>query len=228
MFFQDRHELSLAPKCFFLGAIAVVMAAAWWMMFPLADSGPEWLEPYLLRGDAIRRGLVLFCLIVYAVRVTATTLVFLKRKFIWAEAFIITALMTFALLVFAREGGSNPQPAGLLEIIGLALFLSGSYFNTWSEYQRQRFKADPAIQGRLYTEGLFRLSRHVNYFGDMILFSGLALVTGRVVMLVIPLIMALNFVLFLIPRKEAYLANKYGPQFQDYARRTRKFIPLIY
>ncbi|MBW2618135.1 MAG: DUF1295 domain-containing protein [Deltaproteobacteria bacterium] len=204
------------------------MAAAWWMMFPLTDSGPEWLEPYLLRGDAIRRGLVLFCLIVYAVRVTVTTLVFLKRKFPWAEAFIITVWMTFALLAFARVGGSNPQPMGLLEIIGLALFLSGSYLNTWSEYHRQRFKADPATQGRLYTEGLFRLSRHVNYFGDVVLFSGLALVTGRLVMLVIPLIMALNFILFFIPRQEAYLANKYGPQFQDYAKRTRKFIPLIY
>jgi protein-S-isoprenylcysteine O-methyltransferase Ste14 len=228
MYFLDQHQLSLAPKCLFLGAISAAMIAAWWMMFPLTDSVPEWFEPYLLSGDPIRRGLVLFCLTAYALRVTVTILAFLKRKLIWTEAIIITSLMTFVLLVFAREGGSNPQPISLLEITGLALYVGGSFINTWSEYERYRFKIDPANQGRLYTLGLFRLSRHANYFGDVVLFSGLAVVTGRFGMLVIPLIMAGNFLLILIPLKEAYLAKKYGSQFSDYAKRTRKFVPFIY
>jgi steroid 5-alpha reductase family enzyme len=161
-------------------------------------------------------------------RVTVTILVFVKRKLIWIEAIIITSLMTFVLLAYAREGGANLQPVGLLEIIGLVLYLGGSYLNTWSEHQRQCFKSDPANQGRLYTQGLFRFSRHVNYLGDVVLFSGLTLVTGRPNMLVVPLIMALNFVLILIPRKEAYMARKYGSQFKDYTTQARKFIPLVY
>lgn len=204
------------------------MIAVFWMMFPQTDPVPQWFEPYLLHGDIIRRGLVLFCLGAYAFRVTVTILVFVKRKLIWAEAIIITTLMTIALLAFARAGGSNPQPAGLLAIIGLVLYLGGSFVNTYSEYQRQNYKSDPARHGRLYTQGLFRLSRHVNYFGDVVLFLGLALVTGRLSMVVIPLVMALNFVFVIIPRKETYLAQKYGSQFSDYAKQTRRLVPFIY
>jgi len=228
MFYLDQHETSLGPKCLFLGAVMVVMIVAWWMMFPSADSLPEWLDPYLLNGDFIRRGLVFFCLAVYVLRVTVTTLIFLKRKFIWGEAFIVTFFMTFVLLVFAWEGGANPNPVGLIEVAGLAFYFGGSYLNTFSEYQRQQFKFYPTNKGQLYTLGLFGLSRNINYFGDIVLFSGLALVTGRVTLLVIPFFMALNFVFFIIPQKEAYLSEKYGSQFRNFSKQTRKLIPFFY
>ncbi len=228
MFFLEIHESSLGPKCVFLGAIGATLLASWGMMYAPADSVPESLRSYLLAGDPFRQGLVLACLIVYILRLAVTTLVFLRRKFIWAEALIITFLMPFALLGFARAGGSNPWPVGLLEILGLVLFLGGSVINTLSEAQRRRFKSDPANQGRLYTQGLFGYARHINYLGDTILFSGLALVTGRLVMLIIPLAMTLNFIWVLIPRKESYLARKYGDEFRDYEGRTKRFIPSIY
>ena len=47
-------------------------------------------------------------------------------------------------------------------------------------------------------------------------------------LLVIPLIMALNFVFFIIPRLDKYLVNKYGEEFEEYAGRTKKLIPGIY
>ena len=228
MFFLDRQETSLAPKCLFLGAISVVLVIVRGMMFLSPDSVPGWFEPYHLGGDSLRRALVFFCLAVYALRVTATILIFLKRKFIWVEAILVTLFMAFVLLVFARAGGANPQPTGWFESIGLALYVGGSYLNTWSEYERNRFKSDAANAGRLFTQGLFRLSWNINYFGDVVLFSGLALVTGQVTMLVIPLLMALNFVFFIIPRKEAYLGEKYGAPFTDFARQTKKLIPFVY
>ncbi len=228
MLFLDQHEASLGPKCLFLGAILVAMIVAWWMMFPSTNSVPIWLEPYLLNGDFIRRSLVFFCLAVYVLRVTVTTLVFLKRKFIWGEAFIVTIFMTFVLLVFAWRGGANPNSVGLVEVAGLAFYFGGSYLSTVSEYQRQHFKSNPANKGELYTLGLFGLSRNINYFGDIVLFSGLARVTGRVTLLVIPLIRTLNFVFFIIPQKEAYLSEKYGSQFRDFSKQTRKLIPFIY
>jgi protein-S-isoprenylcysteine O-methyltransferase Ste14 len=228
MFFQDRHELSLAPKSVFLGAILATLVAAWGMMYAPTGSLPEFLQPYLLRGDHLRRGLVLFCLVLYSLRVAATTLIFLQRKLIWTEALIITFLMPFALLGFARAGGSNPSPLGFLEITGVVLFLAGSAINTLSEHQRRRFKSEPVNGGRLYTQGLFGYARHINYLGDTILFSGLALVTGRMIMLVIPLVMTLNFILVLIPRKEAYLERKYGEGFREYRKRIKRFIPYVY
>jgi protein-S-isoprenylcysteine O-methyltransferase Ste14 len=228
MFFLNLHEASLAPKCLFLGMVSAALTALLWMMFPLMTPVPNWFEPYLLNGDPVRRGLVFMCLAVYVLRVTLTILLFLKRKFIWFESLIVSPLMTFVILVIGREGGANSQPLGLLEFTGLALYFTGSFLNTWSEFQRQQFKSDPTNLGRLYTYGLFRISRNINYFGDVVLFSGLALVTGRFSMLVIPLFMGLNFVLFIIPRKEAYLAEKYGSQFSEFRKKSKTLIPYLF
>jgi steroid 5-alpha reductase family enzyme len=228
MFFLDRHEFSAAPKCLFLAAMLVALSAAFLMIVPFAGSVPAWLEPYRLEGDAFRRGLVLFALGFYVLRLMFTTLVFLKRKLIWGEAVAITALMTVVLVAYARAGGANPQPVGLVEILGLILYIAGSYLNTASEAQRQRAKSAPDGAGRLFTGGLFALARHINYFGDVVLFAGLALLTGRLSLLVIPVAMAINFLAFIIPRKEAYMAKKYGADFTDYAARTRKLIPFVY
>ncbi len=228
MFFLDQHDLSLAPKCLFLGMVSAALIAVFWMMFPLSPSVSDWFQSFLLTGDLIRRVVVFACLAVYFFRVTVTILLFLKRKFIWLESLIVTTLMTIVILAFGRAGGSNPNPIGAVEFIGLALYIAGSYLNTWSEYQRQQFKSDSANKGRLYTQGLFGISRNINYFGDVVLFSGLALVTGQLSLLVIPLAMGLNFVLFIIPRKEAYLAEKYGSQFSDFRHKSKVLIPFLY
>ena len=228
MFFMDQHETSFAPKCFFVVAVLVALIVAWVLMFPLMGSVPKWLEPYLLNGDLIRRGVVFFCLAVYVIRVTVTIFVFMKRTFIWFEAFIVTSFMTAVLLIVAWKGGANPDPVGFVEVVGLVFFLGGSFLNSYSEYQRQRFKSDPTNKGQLYTQGLFKLSTNINYFGDIVLFSGLALVTGRLTLLFIPFSMAVNFVFFIIPRKEAYMSEKYGSQFRDFSKKTRKLIPFCY
>ncbi len=69
---------------------------------------------------------------------------------------------------------------------------------------------------------------HINYFGDIVLFTGFAMVTHNLSMLVIPMIMAVNFVFNIIPTLDRYLERKYGNEFRDYARKTKKLIPLAY
>lgn len=228
MFFFPAGSTSAATRWFCLTGIVAVTLWAGWMMFPRVLAPPHWLSSWTLQGDPLRKGLLLACLAVYALRLTLTLFVFLQRKFIWTEALTVTGLMVFVIFSFARQGGANIHPVGAVEAVGLLLYLAGSYLNTRAEYDRLRFKSQPANHGRLYTRGWFALVRHPNYLGDSILFSGLALVTGRPAMLVIPLIMTLNFVLILIPRKEAYLKANYGQAFIDYAAGTRKFIPRIY
>jgi len=228
MIYLDRHEPSLGPKWLFLTLMTVAMVLAGWMMFARPEYAPSRFDRYLLEGDLFRRILVFACLFIYFIRVAGTILVFVKRKLLWTESLIISSIMPLVLLVFSRQGGSNPLSVGLVEVVGILIYLLGSYFNTCSEYQRQRFKSDPANRGRLFTSGLFSLARHINYFGDVLLFSGLALVTGRPGTLMIPLVMTLNFIFVLIPRKEAYLKGKYGGQFLDYSGRTKKIIPYVY
>jgi len=141
---------------------------------------------------------------------------------------LVSGLMSFALFSFAKVGGDSHQPVGALDYFSIFLYLFGSGLNTYSEYTRYIWKKQAAHKGRLYKEGLFKYSMHINYFGDVVLFTGFALLTYSFSLLVIPLIMALNFIFFIIPRLDKYLARKYDEEFKEYAVRTKKFIPGIY
>ncbi len=141
---------------------------------------------------------------------------------------LVSGLMTFALFAFAKVGGNSHQPIGVLDYLIIIIYLFGSWLNTFSEYTRYKWKKQEANKGRLYTEGLFKYAMHINYFGDIVLFTGFALITMRFSLLVIPLIMALNFVFFIIPRLDNYLEKKYGEEFKNYATKTKKLIPWVY
>jgi protein-S-isoprenylcysteine O-methyltransferase Ste14 len=69
---------------------------------------------------------------------------------------------------------------------------------------------------------------HINYFGDVVLFTGFAILTHNFFILLIPLLIILNFVLFYIPAMDRYLNSKYGEEFREYAKNTKKLIPLVY
>jgi len=228
MIFKDQYDKSTWNKSVFSGCILISLLAALWLMFADGATSNTWLMQYQLSGDFVRRLLIASCLIIYFVRLQVTVWVFQKRKWTWLETITITVLMSFVLYAFARAGGNSKQVVGYVEAIGILLYLSGSYLNTHSEYYRHVWKLQAENQGRLYTQGLFSLSMHINYFGDIILFTGLAMATHRLSMLVIPLIMALNFVFNIIPSLDRYLEQKYKDEFRDYSRITKKLIPLIY
>ena len=69
---------------------------------------------------------------------------------------------------------------------------------------------------------------HINYSGDIVLFTGFAMVTHSLSMLVIPLIMAANFIFNIIPSLDRYLEKKYKDEFRNYSMKTKKLVPLIY
>ena len=48
------------------------------------------------------------------------------------------------------------------------------------------------------------------------------------ILMVIPLVMTLNFIVVIIPRLDRYLADSYGEEFEQYARRTKKLAPFLY
>ena len=136
--------------------------------------------------------------------------------------------MSLALFSFAFVGGNSQIAINALDYSGIILYLTGSWINTQSEYTRHIWKQNEQNKGKLYTDGLFKYSVHINYFGDLLLFIGLALITQSFSLLIIPLIMALNFVIYVIPSLDKYLENKYGDDFIEYASRTKKLIPGIY
>jgi len=228
MIFIDKYDRSFWGKSVFSGCILITLLITLWMMFAGHETSDTWLKQYQLDGDLVRRILIASCLIIYFLRLQVTVWIFQKRKWAWLEIITITVLMSFVLYAFAKVGGSNKQGVGAVEAIGILLYLSGSYINTHSEYSRHVWKLKEENRGRLYTEGLFSSSMHINYFGDIVLFAGLAMVTHSLSMLVIPLIMAANFIFNIIPSLDRYLERKYKDEFRDYSKKTKKFIPLIY
>lgn len=228
MIFTGQHDRSLSQKSFLMAALLATIAASGWLMFANVPAAVAWLAPYEIKGDLTRRVLLITCSGVYFLRLLASVFVFLKRRLPWGETAIVSALMSLALFSFARFGGLNPDPVGIVEIAGILLYAGGSYLNSRSEYSRHIWKARPENRGRLYTGGLFSHSMHINYFGDIVLFTGFALVARSSAMLVIPLVMTVNFVVVIIPRLDRYLAGKYREEFEQYARRTKKLVPFLY
>jgi protein-S-isoprenylcysteine O-methyltransferase Ste14 len=142
--------------------------------------------------------------------------------------FVITVWVLFIFVFLGICGGRDTVGIGPLDGVAFALFAAGSWMNSWSEYARDVWKQRSENQGHLYTIGLFRLCRHPNYLGDLMSFSGLCLLTGAWVTALVPVLMLLSFVTVNIPQLDAYLHQRYGAEFDDYAAKTRKLIPFVY
>jgi len=124
------------------------------------------------------------------------------------------------------------EPAGWsgLDGVGALLVLAGLLFETVGDWQLARFKADPANSGGVMDRGLWRISRHPNYFGECVVWWGfglLALATGFAAWwtLASPLLMT-----FLLLRVSGVRLLEKGlaetkPGYADYVRRTNAFFP---
>ena len=219
--FKGVKSASLGAKISIISWYCFGVLAAAWLTF----SGPEGANPPGSRG---RQVILLTCAVIYVIRATITLFVFVKRKIPWWEAAWGGGLIGFVLFAFLSYGLVIPQPLGIMDAVGSLLYLTGSYIGTASEYSRHVWKRHPRNQGHLYTEGLFQYSRHINYFGDLLLFGGFAALTHALWAGIVPLAMALSFVFILIPAHDAYLASRYGTEFEEYAGRTKRLIPLVY
>jgi steroid 5-alpha reductase family enzyme len=71
-------------------------------------------------------------------------------------------------------GGSGSL--GWLDAAGCLLWLVGIFFESVGDLQMARFKSDPANRGKVLDRGLWRYTRHPNYFGDFCIWWGLYLV----------------------------------------------------
>lgn len=219
--FQSEKSPSIGPKTAIVSWYLVAIVAAVWLVF--AGSGERGRT-----GSLDRQVVLLACVGLYVARAAHTLFVFVQRKVPWWEAAygagIIGCVLFFYLLYGLRDG----EAIGPRDLVSVVLYLAGSYIGTAAEFTRHAWKSRPENQGHLYTEGLFRYARHVNYFGDLLLFTGLATVTHQAWALFVPLGMALYFAFNIIPAHDAYLAGHYGGEFDQCARRTKQLIPLVY
>jgi len=199
-----------------------------YLMFTSADKILPIFKPYKVNGYLVRNILILSCMGVYFFRLLLTLFIFFQRKLYWGEAIVIANSMPWIFPYIAYKSGDHIGTIGWMEIMGVLLFLTGSFLNTASEYFRFSWKQKKENTGHLYTGGLFKYARHINYFGDIVLFGGFALVAHQIQLLIIPISMAFIFVVILIPLKESYLKDKYGNEYLSYATNTKMLVPLLF
>ena len=128
----------------------------------------------------------------------------------------------------------SEAPARLAGIAwaGIALYLVGVTFEWLGDWQLARFKADPANKGQVMDEGLWRYTRHPNYFGDACAWWGIWLVAASVSWEVAAwtVIGPLFLTFTLVKWSGAALLEKgmkhTRPGYEDYKRRTSAFIPM--
>ena len=123
----------------------------------------------------------------------------------------------------------EPGGVGVLSVLGVLVWLVGFVFESVGDLQLTRFRNDPASQGKVLDSGLWRYTRHPNYFGDACVWWGIGLVAFAhwpgVLTVFSPLVMT-----WLLakgtgkPLLEKDMASR-RPAYVDYVRRTSGFVP---
>ena len=84
-------------------------------------------------------------------------------------------LLTAAAALAVITGG-NREPLGVIGFLGIAIWLAGFLIEVVADRQKSKFKADPANEGKFINVGLWAWSRHPNYFGEIVLWTGMAII----------------------------------------------------
>src|SRR4051812_38072862 len=95
--------------------------------------------------------------------------------------FLLQAPLMWAVALPVQLGQMQlgPAPIGPLAWTGAAIAALGIAFETLGDAQITRFKADPANAGKVLDRGLWRYTRHPNYFGDIVSWVGLYLIAAE-------------------------------------------------
>jgi protein-S-isoprenylcysteine O-methyltransferase Ste14 len=156
---------------------------------------------------------------------TPSILFFVKRKIVIQEIIGVSFAFGAYYLLYPLIYLLDPQYNFICIVAGSILLFSGLSLHLISEYQRHKFKQKNP--GSLYTQGLWKYSRHINYFADIVWASGYALSLCSPFAFIIPVLLFIFFYFFNIPQLESHLSAKYTSQFSVYKKNTKSLIPFI-
>jgi len=227
--FQTEHFYDLTGGITYLSLVALVVIA----------------NPYL----DWRGGLIALMVGIWAIRLS--TFLFARvradgfdRRFTRMKTLPMQFLMTWTLQglwVFvtfsaglAAMTSIAQAPLGIFALVGTSLWLVGFVIEVVADAQKRQFRRNPEAGGRFITTGLWAWSRHPNYFGEIILWVGIALVAlpalsgWQLATLISPIFVfvLLNYVSG-VRMLEASADKRWGsdPEYQAYKTRTSVLIP---
>lgn len=130
--------------------------------------------------------------------------------------------------------GVERRPIDWVAIVGVVVWITGFTTEVVADRQKAAFKRDPANEGRFITSGLWAWSRHPNYFGEIVLWTGVAIMAlpvlsgWRWVTLISPVFVTLLLTRVSgIPMLEARAEKRWGDEeaFRDYTGNTPVLVP---
>jgi steroid 5-alpha reductase family enzyme len=142
--------------------------------------------------------------------------------------FALQAILAWMISLPLLGAVLGAPPLGALDFAAVTLWLVGFGFEAIGDQQLAHFKADPTSQGKVLDTGLWRYTRHPNYFGEACIWWGyylFAIAAGAWWTVIGPILMT-----FLLLRVSgvALLEQDIGerrPAYRDYTRRTNAFFP---
>ncbi|WP_160671757.1 DUF1295 domain-containing protein [Clostridium sp. C8-1-8] len=208
------------------------------------------ISTYFIKSDMSLRSTLLTCLItIWGVRLSlyigkrnigkgedyryvnmrkrwGTTLPRLKA---FLNVYVLQGVLLYIIAqpILLVNGNVNTE-LKLLDYLGLAVWIIGFLFEALGDYQLRKFKSDPKNKGKIMKYGLWKYTRHPNYFGEATMWWGILLIalssSLNLLIIISPTIMTL---LLLFVSGVPLLEKKYkdNREFIEYAKITNKFIP---
>ncbi len=141
------------------------------------------------------------------------------------QGFLLLIIATPLLLINSTAGASF----GFLDLIGLLIWAVGFSFEALADWQLYKFKEDKANKGELLTSGLWKYSRHPNYFGEVVLWWGVFLLALAHPYGLVSIIGPLTITILILKVSGVPLLEKKmegNAAFEAYKEKTSIFIPL--
>jgi steroid 5-alpha reductase family enzyme len=143
--------------------------------------------------------------------------------------YLLQGLLAFLISAPILVGAFTRGPVGVIAWIGVALWCVGVFFEAVGDHQMEAFRRNPVNKGKVTDVGLWRYTRHPNYFGDACVWWGIFLVAAEhwpgVLSIYAPVVMTL----LLTKGSGARILEKHmaqRPGWAEYAAKTSGFFPL--
>lgn len=207
----------------------LLLLLSFWILF---QDGAAWSEQYLsiqnAGTDFDRRTIIFAFHVIIFLRLSYMMVFLLKRKIPWEESISIPLAFAIYYLGFSLLVLPASHRIDGLDYLAIAVFVIGCVLNTGGEIFRNNWKMNPENKGKIYTKGFFKYSRHINYFGDILWVTAYAMVTRNGYAVLIPIFIFCFFAFYNAPKLDNYLKEKYGPDYERYAEKTKMLVPFVF
>ena len=142
--------------------------------------------------------------------------------------FVFQGLLAWIISMPLWAALTVPIEIGTLDFLAMALWTVGMAFETVGDWQLARFQANPANRGKVLNTGLWRYTRHPNYFGECVIWWGFymfAIPVGGWWTIIAPFLLTYMLLKFsgVSLLEETIVARR--PAYQEYMASTNAFIP---